>query len=88
MPPVEMHVDYGDGSGSAMWSRENTQVRAYLRLLALKSPLLFSDVENFDGLKTRTENKKFCDSVKNVPIYIPYFPAYKALLIEHYVDKF
>ena len=38
--------------------------RAYLRLLALKSALLFSDVENFGGSKTKT------DYVKNVPIYV------------------
>ena len=25
MPPVEIHVDYGDGSGIATWSRENKQ---------------------------------------------------------------
>ena len=25
LPPVEIHVDYGDGSGIATWSRENKQ---------------------------------------------------------------
>ena len=45
--------------------------RAYLRLLAFKSALLFSDVENFGGLKiVRTVNKTFRDSVKIVPTYL------------------
>ena len=25
LPPVKITVDYGDGSGSAIWTRENTQ---------------------------------------------------------------
>ena len=27
MPPVEITIDYGDGSGYAEWTRENTQVK-------------------------------------------------------------
>ena len=46
------------------------QTRAYLKLLALKSALLLSEVENFGGSKTRAETKRCHVYVKH-DLHIP-----------------